>query len=468
MLMKSKKQMIHELLASLPDDDVQPASHMDWGGFPGSNAISGVGGALASDSQDAQQGNWSGLGTNLANQAKTAYGTYLGGSLGGLMGGTAANNVLTGQTSGIGTGNGGNPLSAITPQINKLPVGISYENGQNDYDVAQGGLRSSAATLQGIGGQQNSAALQQQGVLAQQQALAGQLQNEANGQGPNPAQAQYQQNIANNTANTAGTIASEKGLSPALQARLIANNQASGAQNAAGSAATLQAQQQLSAQQQLAAQQQAESGTLNSEVSGLGAGGATNQSAATDLGAAGTMGVNEENVAVAGNNGQNASTVAAAQPLTSLLGGFANGAGGALAGLLGGGGDEAATDVAATAAAEYDGGVVGKVPSITKAPASVVARQANPALSAHLMARGGAVPGTPVVNHNSIQNDVVPAVLSKKEIVLPLNVTQAKDAPARAAAFVEALKKHTQPGYGKVVEARKKLEAAKKAHGARK
>jgi hypothetical protein len=61
------------------------------------------------------------------------------------------------------------------------------------------------------------------------------------------------------------------------------------------------------------------------------------------------------------------------------------------------------------------------------------------------MSDGGKVPGTPEVFGDDERNDTVPAWLSPKEIVLPLHVTQAPDAPERAAAFVRAVKGHEHP-----------------------
>lgn len=57
------------------------------------------------------------------------------------------------------------------------------------------------------------------------------------------------------------------------------------------------------------------------------------------------------------------------------------------------------------------------------------------------MKNGGHVPGKAKVPGpvNSYKNDVVPAVLSPKEIVLPRSVTLADNAPEKAAAFVRAI-----------------------------
>lgn len=79
------------------------------------------------------------------------------------------------------------------------------------------------------------------------QATYQQLGQIANGQGPNPAMAQYNQNVQNIAKQQAGAISSVQGISPALAARLATQQGSAAMQNAAGQGATLQAQQQLGA-----------------------------------------------------------------------------------------------------------------------------------------------------------------------------------------------------------------------------
>lgn len=86
-------------------------------------------------------------------------------------------------------------------------------------------------------------------IFNQQQALGQTLQNMIAGKGPNPAQTQFLQNIAQNQANTQGLIASQRGVNPALAARMGANAQAAAGAQAAGEAALLQQQQQRQATQ---------------------------------------------------------------------------------------------------------------------------------------------------------------------------------------------------------------------------
>jgi hypothetical protein len=69
---------------------------------------------------------------------------------------------------------------------------------------------------------------------------------------------------------------------------------------------------------------------------------------------------------------------------------------------------------------------------------------------------GGEVPGEPLVMEDNEVNDIVPAMVTPEEIVLPLSVTKSPNAPQEAARFVEHLlrsKGQTQ-GYDRVLEAR--------------
>lgn len=88
-------------------------------------------------------------------------------------------------------------------------------------------------------------------VYGQQQNLGNMLMAQSQGQGPNPAQLQYQQNTQQAIQNSAGLLASQRGLNPALAARMASQNAAQMQGSAAQSAATLQAQQQLASQNQL-------------------------------------------------------------------------------------------------------------------------------------------------------------------------------------------------------------------------
>lgn len=102
----------------------------------------------------------------------------------------------------------------------------------------------------GMSGQNNLlAALQGQNGLGNQTSVYNQMQNVANGTGPNPAQAQLAQATGANTANQAALMAGQRGSSAntGLMARQAAMQGGANQQNSAGQAATLQAQQSLNA-----------------------------------------------------------------------------------------------------------------------------------------------------------------------------------------------------------------------------
>lgn len=103
----------------------------------------------------------------------------------------------------------------------------------------------------------------QNNVFQQQQDLAGQLQNQANGNGPNPALAQLGMTTNQNMAQQAAAMGSQRGVggNPALLGRHIAEQGAATQQQAAGQAAVMRANQQLAAQQALM-QQQGNMGSL--------------------------------------------------------------------------------------------------------------------------------------------------------------------------------------------------------------
>lgn len=150
-------------------------------------------------------------------------------------------------------------------------------------------------------------ALRQQNGIGNQTATYNQLMGVASGQGPNPAQAQYQQNIQNLAQQQAGALASAKGISPALQARLIAQQGSSAMQNAAGQGAANLANQQLGALGQAA---------------GIAGQQTSNQIGQTN---AGTQAHLAEQQAILGATGQmNATTAGQQASINSANAGLAN------------------------------------------------------------------------------------------------------------------------------------------------
>lgn len=145
-----------------------------------------------------------------------------------------------------------------------------------------------------------------QGTYFNQSSLANQLMQQSQGQGPNPALAQLNQTTNQNVQNQGALMASQRGASanPALIARQAAMQGANTQQQAAGQAATLNAQQQLAAEQGAAGiyGQQASEG-LNQQSISQGALAAQN-SAITQgqLGAENiTANANAQNTGIFGN-----------------------------------------------------------------------------------------------------------------------------------------------------------------------
>lgn len=315
-----------------------------------------------------------------------------------------------------------------------------------------------------------------QQIYGQQQALANALQKQAAGEGPNPAQIQFEMNQQQNLANAQGLLAGQRGLNPALAAKLGSNMAAEGGQNAAAQSALMQAQQQLAAQQNLGnLLGQMQSGNLGSQQ-------AWNQA---NLGA--------QNItanAAQGNQGVNSGLVGGVLGGLSSFAGLAGGGkyeGGMIKGYDSGGivdpgsmpSSILGNQIAQLNAPNMEAGkileksVSGMFPkppsgssfplgSNTAAGSSPMAGGAADAAETSsgmgsLMAAapaialvnkggmmgeylsGGTVPGKATVHGDSPKNDKVPAMLSPGEAVLPRSVMNSKDAPSAAAKFVRAL-----------------------------
>lgn len=232
---------------------------------------------------------------------------------------------------------------------------------------------------------------------AQQQKLANALTLQSQGQGPNPALAQLNQTTNANNQASAGMIASQRGLNPALAARLGAETAANNNQTAGGQAATLGAQQQLAAE-----------GALQTNLGTMGGESLQNQSTLQGAQAAQNTAINTGSLGAQGLTADAAKQTAAGN--ASMIGGAIQGVGSA--------------------------GAAGLA----------------------LLSKGGKIPGQPKVPGDSPANDTVKTLLSPGEIVIPR--TDSSD-PAKAKEFIDHLLKSqdTQDkGYGKVLEAHRKLK----------
>lgn len=307
--------------------------------------------------------------------------------------------------------------------------------------AAQGQQQGFVNQLQAQNGVQN-----QSQVFGQQQDLANQLQQSANGQGPNPAQAMLAQQTAANTANQASLMAGQRGASQnvGLMGRQIAQQGAANQQNAVGQAATMGAQQQIAARQQLQ-QQQAMMGNLSGQQVGQLQTGVQNQTAASQN----QQGMQLQNLqnwnTLQANAAQGASTNSVEYAKQNMQQNAAMGSGigaglSATAGMLQnspqspsilGAPSSNGTMVA------YNGGISGYAHG--GMPESKYAQHVH----GMNMKSGGHVPGKAQVSGDSPRNDTVPAVLSPGEIVIPRSVLSGPNAGAKAQKFVEAvLAKH--------------------------
>lgn len=379
-------------------------------------------------------------------------GSLFGGDSGN-TGGAGMNYQATGPTQTMVNDSWTNSQTALTQQRQFL-----------DQLAAQGGI------------------LNQSNVFAQQQALANQLGLMAQGQGPNPAQAQFQQNANQIGAQAAGLIGSQKGMSPALQARLVAQQGAQAGQNAAGQAATLQAQQQIAATQALQNQQNMMANVSGQQVAQQQQGitGYTQGALGQQGNVLGLQGsANAANAGVAGTVANNQGKV---------FGGVMQGVSGAL-GMAGGGqvpcyasgggvGPQSSAGqyfkhfegapVQAVGLQAMDWGSSGKIkppsgisPPGTESlmgggagddplmPASGLGFGAAPVLpAAHGALIQGEqqansmkpIPGKAKVSGDSQKNDTQPAMLSPGEIIIPRSIAMHENAPEMAARFVAAIK----------------------------
>lgn len=330
---------------------------------------------------------------------------------------------------------GGGLVGSLTPQAN-------YMAGLNSDQMGSYLPTANAAGSNALAGYGNF-----QNIQSQQQDLANALLAQSHGQGPNPAQAQLAQNTGANVAGQAALMAGQRGAGSnvGLLARQAAQQGAGIQQNAVGQAATLQAQQQIAAQQALAQQQAAMQGAnaaeqgVNSSLFGAAAGANNAQ--------------NNSIVATQDINAQTARKNAEAEQKTS--GGILGGIGSFLSkglGMIPGVG----------AIFKYEGGEIpnSSFPEHLHSVASIYHPEFAHGGGVNFTA-GGGVPGHAEVAGNSVRNDTVPALVSPGEIVLPRTVTQAADAPKRAAEFVRHLqeKEDAQTGYRKIAESKKRKAA---------
>lgn len=305
-------------------------------------------------------------------------------------------------------------------QYNNTNAGLQNQQAFANQATAQNGLQN-----------QNS-------VFQQQQGLANTLNNQASGQGPNPAQAQLAQNTANNVQQQSALMGSQRGVSQnaGMLARQAAMQGSNVQQQGVGQAATLQAQQQIAAQQALMQQQASMAGVAGQQVGQQANAINSAQGAAQNL-----FSTQSQNIAN-WNSGQisaatGASTNSAAYGMQQLKGdqamsgGGLNGLGGAIS-LFGKGQDQPAAD----ATQNYDKYGMGHMAHGGSVPSSSFGKYCNGGMSN--MKSGGQVQGQAKVSGNSPKNDTVLAMLSPGESVIDRETLARKDKVGEEARFVTA------------------------------
>lgn len=326
----------------------------------------------------------------------------------------------------------GDPMGLGTPGKNNgggsagyfpLMTPISGTQVDQGYSDTQSGLVQQQAFLN---------ALAAQNGVGNQSNVYNQLAGVASGTGPNPAMQQLQNTTAQNVANQAALMASQRGSSSnaGLLARQAGMQGANIQQQAVGQGAALQAQQQLAALGQMGdiSQQQVQNyGTASQNLNQFSQNEQSNLlNALANYNSAGVSMQSNANNVNAGLAGQQI------QANANVTGGLLQGAGSVLAAYYG--------------AAE--GGLVDKG-TVTPpgGPRSSAAKHLL-GLSSYTLApnplqlsRGSVVPGKAPVPGNSYKNDTVPAMLSPGEVVIPRSVMQSKNPSQAAAKFVEAIMK---------------------------
>lgn len=337
----------------------------------------------------------------------------------------------------LGTAGGVNGTGISGPQNAAIQAPASSEQAGTAYDQTQQGIQQQQAFIQ---------ALQAQNGIGNQSNVYNQLQGVADGTGPNPAQAQLAQSTAANTANQAALMASQRGAAAntGLIARQAAMQGAANQQQAAGQAASMQAQQSLGALGQM--------GSLATNQVGQQAGAiqGANQFAQGQqqnlLNAIANQ--NSASVNSQGNvNTANAGLAGATMTGQQALMGQVTGAVGAAAGIPMPAKAEGGMIEAPSGPKSHFGKYLmakgGPVPALVSPGEKYLSpdKVAQVQSGANPMAIGETIPGKPKVGgaKDSYANDNVHKTLQEGGIVIPRSVTQGADAEAKAMAFVRAV-----------------------------
>ncbi len=317
-----------------------------------------------------------------------------------------------------------------------------------------------------------------QALTAQQQAqLAAALQAQAAGTEPGAGQLQLRRALEATQAATASQVAGLRGINPAAAQRLLTQQQAAQAQAAAGQSAIVALEEQEKAQQQL--------GALYGQMRGQDI--AAQEASAQQMAALLTTGRAQD---IASGQLQTQRDQLAANILQGVRAGDVDAVNAAIAsaqaqrqadiaaraqeqGLYDAAGrldiDAAqlkAQQAIAQARMDFEAGKITQAQQQAEenywrdfwAKVALGAIGAGSQIGVSMAtgkANGGRVDGRPLVKGDHPANDIIPALLSPGEIVIPRSIAQADDAPEKAAAFVRALQKAESAPLSRSAAARK-------------
>lgn len=361
------------------------------------------------------------------------------------------------------------PYTPQAPNTGIMPMQSPGILGTNQYGVDQGNynlpgfqytsgaaINNQQAALQGGG-----AGSPQAQTEGQQGMLSNALFNQMNGTGgPSVAQQQLSQSTQSNIANQFALAQANGNDAGAL--RNISNNVGNLNQQAAGQGSLLRAQEVANAQGQLGSVLSGERGQDQSQFQ-------MDQNAALGWGnqnlqAEEAQQQGQENAAGAQ---QNAYQTAAAEQM-GLAGGVAGGGSAAAQTILSSllksapasapGAKTPSTDNATNGSNDGGGNNSDNTPD-TQPDSPVDNGGTYNWTPPSYDYTGGAIKGDATVAGDSPRNDTVKAMLSPGEVVLPRSVTQAEDAPDKAKAFLDAIKKGKgpKPTFGDVLMSHRKM-----------
>lgn len=361
-------------------------------------------------------------------------GTVLGGPTTQTVNAPTKNQGLGGFISGLlgGQNNFQATAAPIQAGTNAAQLNAAYNGTQNALNSATNLNQTlTPGVAQGAGAQS---------------ALSNELASQAVGGGPNPAQAELNQNTGTNVANTAALIAGGRGVNanPGLAAMQAAGLGAQAQQQSIGQAAALRAQQTLAAQNALAnlSAQQVGQGTaatgLENQVQQGEQGLLQNANAVNNA-----QNIQQQNALNTINSGISSANTAAG---AAIGGGLLNAAGAVLSplgstigkginSLVGGTAPAAGTGTATAGAVPFAKG--GKIPEHLGKMAMLYhphySSGGNVGMS---LMGGGSVPGKPMIDHDAYKNDTVDAKLSPGEVVIDLDTLHDDGKIGKMARYV--------------------------------